>query len=56
MSNIVRFEEQTAIAKAFKDSGLFPDLKSEAQAEMDRLDAELATQMAGGVGYHFTIG
>jgi hypothetical protein len=31
-------------------------LKSEAQAEMDRLDAELATQMAGGVGYHFTIG
>ena len=32
MSNIVRFEEQTAIAKAFKDSGLFPDLKSEAQA------------------------
>ncbi len=32
MNNIVRFEEQTAIAKAFKDSGLFPDLKSEAQA------------------------
>jgi len=32
MSNIVRFEEQTAIAKAFKESGLFPDLKSEAQA------------------------
>ena len=31
-------------------------LKAEAQAEMDRLDAELATQMAGGVGYHFTIG
>lgn len=32
MNNIIRFEEQTAIAKAFKDSGLFPDLKSEAQA------------------------
>lgn len=32
MSNIIKFEEQTAIAKAFKDSGLFPDLKSEAQA------------------------
>ena len=31
-------------------------LKAEAQAEMDRLDAELDTQMAGGVGYHFTIG
>ena len=32
MNNIIRFEEQTAIAKAFKDSGLFPDIKSEAQA------------------------
>jgi hypothetical protein len=32
MSNIIKFEEQTAIAKAFKESGLFPDLKSEAQA------------------------
>ena len=31
-------------------------LKAEAQAEMDRLDAELATQMAGGVGYRFIIG
>lgn len=32
MSNIVKFEEQMQMAKAFKESGLFPDLKSEAQA------------------------
>lgn len=30
--NIVKFEEQMQMAKAFKESGLFPDLKSEAQA------------------------
>ena len=32
MSSIIRFEEQMQMAKAFKESGLFPDLKSEAQA------------------------
>ena len=32
MNNIIRFEEQMQMAKAFKESGLFPDLKSEAQA------------------------
>lgn len=31
-------------------------LKAEAQAEMEKLEAELSTQMAGGVGYGFTIG
>ena len=31
-------------------------LKSEAQAEMEKLDQEVSTQMAGGVGYGFTIG
>jgi hypothetical protein len=31
-------------------------LKAEAQAEMDKLDQELATQIAGGKGYSFTIG
>lgn len=32
MNNIIRFEEQMQMAKAFKESGLLPDLKSEAQA------------------------
>jgi hypothetical protein len=31
-------------------------LKSEAQQEMEKLETELATQMAGGVGYGFLIG
>ena len=31
-------------------------LKSEAQAEMEKLDQDVATQVAGGVGYSFTIG
>jgi hypothetical protein len=31
-------------------------LKGEAQAEMEKLEAEVATQMAGGIGYGFTIG
>jgi hypothetical protein len=31
-------------------------LKAEAQAEMEKLEAEVSTQMAGGVGYGFTIG
>jgi len=31
-------------------------LKSEAQAEMEKLEAEVSTAMAGGVGYGFTIG
>jgi hypothetical protein len=31
-------------------------LKAEAQAEMDRLEAELSLQIPGGVGYGFTIG
>jgi len=31
-------------------------LKTEAQAELDKLDQELFTQIAGGTGYHFTIG
>jgi hypothetical protein len=30
--NIVRYEDQSQIARAFKESGMFPDLKSEAQA------------------------
>tara|TARA_B100000242_G_scaffold86607_1_gene57950 strand:- start:11080 stop:11844 length:765 start_codon:yes stop_codon:yes gene_type:complete len=31
-------------------------LKSEAQAEMEKLETDVATQVAGGVGYSFTIG
>lgn len=31
-------------------------LKAEAQAEMEKLENEVAMQMAGGVGYGFTIG
>ena len=31
-------------------------LKSEAQAEMEKLDTEVSQQVAGGVGYSFTIG
>lgn len=31
-------------------------LKAEATAEMEKLDQELTTQIAGGVGYSFTIG
>ena len=31
-------------------------LKAEAQAEMDKLEEEVKTQVAGGVGYGFTIG
>ena len=31
-------------------------LKNEAVAEMEKLDEELKTQIAGGVGYGFTIG
>jgi hypothetical protein len=31
-------------------------LKAEAQAEMEKLEADVATQVAGGVGYGFTIG
>ena len=31
-------------------------LKAEAQAEMEKLEAEVALQVAGGVGYGFTIG
>ena len=31
-------------------------LKSEAQAEMEKLETDVATQVAGGVGYRFTIG
>jgi len=31
-------------------------LKAEAQAEMEKLEAEVSTAMAGGVGYGFTIG
>ena len=31
-------------------------LKQEASSEIERLDQELATQTAGGVGYSFTIG
>ena len=31
-------------------------LKAEAQAEMEKLEAEIALQVAGGVGYGFTIG
>ena len=31
-------------------------LKSEAQAEMEKLEQDVATQVAGGVGYSFTIG
>jgi len=31
-------------------------LKQEAQAEMDRLEAEVKSQTAGGSGYYFTIG
>ena len=31
-------------------------LKSEAQSEMEKLEAEVATQIPGGVGYGFTIG
>lgn len=31
-------------------------LKSEAQAEMEKLETEISTQIAGGVGYGFTIG
>jgi hypothetical protein len=31
-------------------------LKSEAQAEMEKLEAEVSTQIPGGVGYGFTIG
>ena len=31
-------------------------LKQEASSELERLDQELATQTAGGVGYSFTIG
>jgi len=31
-------------------------LKAEAQQEMEKLETELATQMAGGSGYYFLIG
>jgi len=31
-------------------------LKSEAQAEMEKLDQEVSTQMTGGMGYYFSIG
>ena len=31
-------------------------LKSEAQAEMEKLETDVATQVGGGVGYGFTIG
>jgi hypothetical protein len=31
-------------------------LKAEAQAEMEKLEMEVSSQMAGGVGYGFTIG
>jgi hypothetical protein len=31
-------------------------LKAEAQAEMEKLEAEVSMQVAGGVGYGFTIG
>ena len=31
-------------------------LKSDAQAEMEKLETDVATQVAGGVGYSFTIG
>ena len=31
-------------------------LKAEAQQEMEKLEADVATQVAGGVGYGFTIG
>jgi hypothetical protein len=31
-------------------------LKAEAQAEMEKLEADVITQVAGGVGYGFTIG
>ena len=31
-------------------------LKSAAQAEMEKLAQDVATQVAGGVGYSFTIG
>ena len=31
-------------------------LKQEAAAELEKLDMELETQKAGGVGYSFTIG
>lgn len=31
-------------------------LKAEAQAEMEKLETEVSQQMAGGVGYSFTIG
>jgi hypothetical protein len=31
-------------------------MKSEAQAEIDKLEQELATQVAGGRGYTFIIG
>lgn len=31
-------------------------LKAEAQAEMEKLDTEIMTQVSGGVGYGFTIG
>jgi hypothetical protein len=31
-------------------------LKAEAQAEMEKLEADVAAQVAGGVGYGFTIG
>jgi len=31
-------------------------LKAEAQSEMEKLEAEVATQIPGGVGYGFTIG
>jgi len=31
-------------------------LKNEAQAEMEKLEQDVATQVAGGVGYSFTIG
>ena len=31
-------------------------LKAEAQAEMEKLEAEVSTQVAGGMGYGFTIG
>lgn len=32
MSSLVKFQEMGCIAKAFKESGMFPDIKSEAQA------------------------
>ena len=31
-------------------------LKAEAQQEMEKLDAEVSTQIGGGVGYGFLIG